>query len=231
MLKKIRDFIYDINDIFVAIIILLAAAGIIIWRSTAIMAYPDYLAGKNQQSNSVNVDFSGIDLTPENVENITQNIEIIEPTVPDPNAQADPSQGGTEDPNAQTDPSQGGTEDPNAQADPNQGGTQDPNAQTDPNQGGTQDPNAQTDPNQGSEQQPQPGTVTATVFIDTWKNGERWPKIADKLAQAGLIPKEETDAFVELVNKLGYDGKLQPGTYELTNTSYEDMIKVICHIK
>jgi hypothetical protein len=231
MLKKIRDFIYDINDIFVAIIILLAAAGIIIWRSTAIMAYPDYLAGKNPQSNSVNVDFSGIDLTPENVENITQNIEIIEPTVPDPNAQTDPSQGGTEDPNAQADPNQGSTEDPNAQADPNQGGTEDPNAQTDPNQGGTQDQNAQTDPNQGVEQQPQTGTVTATIFVDTWGNGERWSKIADKLAQAGLIPKEETGAFVETVNKLGYAGKLQPGTYELTNTSYEDMIKVICHIK
>ena len=216
MLKKIRDFIYDINDIFVAIIILLAAAGIIIWRSTAIMAYPDYLAAKNPPSNSANVDFSGIDLTPENVENITQNLEIIDPVDPDPNAQ--------------TDPNQGGTEDPNAPADPNQGGTEDPNAQTDPNQGGTEDPNAQTDPSQGGEQ-PQAGTVTATIFVDTWGNGERWPKIADKLAQAGLIPKEETDEFVETVNKLGYAGKLQPGTYELTNTSYEDMIKVICHIK
>ena len=202
MLKKIRDFIYDINGIFVAIIILLAAAGIIIWRSTAIMAYPDYLAAKNPPSNSANVDFSGIDLTPENVENITQNLEIIDPVDPDPNAQ--------------TDPNQGGTEDPNAPADPNQGGTEDPNAQTDPSQGG---------------EQPQAGTVTATIFVDTWGNGERWPKIADKLAQAGLIPKEETDEFVETVNKLGYAGKLQPGSYELTNTSYEDMIKVICHIK
>ena len=231
MLKKIRDFIYDINDIFVAIIILLAAAGIIIWRSTAIMAYPDYLAAKNPPSNSANVDFSGIDLTPENVENITQNLEIIDPVDPDPNAQTDPNQGGTEDPNAPADPSQGGTEDPNAPADPSQGGTEDPNAQTGPNQGGTEDPNAPADPNQGGEQQPQTGTVTATIFVDTWGNGERWPKIADKLAQAGLIPKEETDEFVETVNKLGYAGKLQPGTYELTNTSYEDMIKVICRIK
>ena len=166
------------------------------------MAYPDYLAAKNPPSNSANVDFSGIDLTPENVENITQNLEIIDPVDPDPNAQTDPNQGGTEDPNAQTDPNQGGTEDPNAPADPNQGG-----------------------------EQPQAGTVTATIFVDTWGNGERWPKIADKLAQAGLIPKEETDEFVETVNKLGYAGKLQPGTYELTNTSYEDMIKVICRIK
>ncbi len=231
MLKKIRDFIYDINDIFVAIIILLAAAGIIIWRSTAIMAYPDYLAGKNPQSNSVNVDFSGIDLTPENVENITQNIEIIEPTVPDPNAQTDPSQGGTEDPNAQADPSQGGTEDPNTQADPNQGGTEDPNAQTDPNQGGTQDPNAQTDPNQGGEQQPQTGTVTATIEVPPFAKGGKWPNIAKLMADAGLIRSDEIDAFVAKVKEMGLEQGLQQGKHELTNTSYEDMIKVLCNKK
>ena len=210
MLKRIRDFIYDINDIFVAIVILLAAAGIIIWRSTSIMAYPDYLAAKNPQTNSVNVDFSDIDLTPENVQNINENLEYIEPGE------------ATEDPNAQTgepDPNQG-TEDPDSQT-----------AETDPNQG-PEDPNGQTaepDSNQG-EQQAQPGTVTATITVDTWGNGERWPKIAEKLAKAGLIGSDETDAFVALVNELGYAGKLQPGTYELTNTSYEDMIKVICHI-
>ncbi|MBR5731767.1 MAG: hypothetical protein IKX89_07455 [Firmicutes bacterium] len=101
MLKKLRDFIYDINDIFVAIVIILAAAGIIIWRSTAIMAYPEYLAAKNGSSNSSNVDFSNIDLTPEPVENINNNLEQIDTSnlVPgtnteDPNANAEPVQGG-----------------------------------------------------------------------------------------------------------------------------------------
>jgi len=47
MLKRIRDFIYDINDIFVALIIVLAAAGIIIWRSTNIMDYPKYMAARS----------------------------------------------------------------------------------------------------------------------------------------------------------------------------------------
>ena len=211
MLKKIRDFIYDINDIFVAIIILLAAAGIIIWMSTAIMAYPDYLAAKNPPSNSANVDFSGIDLTPENVENITQNLEIIDPVDPDPNAQTDPNQGGTEDPNAPADPSQGGTEDPNAPADPNQGGTEDPNAQTDPNQGG--------------EQQPQTGTVTATVTIE---KGTTWKKVVDTLIAAKLLTEEERSAFMSKLAELKLDTKLYPDTYELTNTSCEDMIKKIC---
>ena len=210
MLKRIRDFIYDINDIFVAIIILLAAAGIIIWRSTAIMAYPDYLAAKNPPSNSSEVDFSGIDLTPENVENITQNIEIIEP--------------GTQDPNAPADPNQGGTEDPNAPADPNQGGTEDPNAQTDPNQGGTQDPGTQTDPNQGGDQPPA-GTVTATVTIE---KGTTWKKVVDTLIAAKLLTEEERGAFMAKLAELKLDTKLYPDTYELTNTSYEDMIKKIC---
>ena len=47
MIKRIRDFIYDINDVFVAIVILLIAVGVIFWRSTSIMAYPQYLAEKN----------------------------------------------------------------------------------------------------------------------------------------------------------------------------------------
>ena len=222
MLKKIRDFIYDINDIFVAIIILLAAAGIIIWRSTAIMAYPEYLASKNPQSNTANVDFSGIDLTPENVENITQNIEIVQPTDPDPNAPADPNQGGTEDPNAQTDPNQGGTQDPNGTADPNQGAAQDPNGTTDPNQGGE----TTTPPDGGTQTGTQDGKVTATIKVDA--KGETWAKVVNKLIQAGLMTSDEKNAFMDKLRELGLDTKLMPGTYELTNTSYEDMIKKLC---
>ncbi len=222
MLKKIRDFIYDINDIFVAIIILLAAAGIIVWRSSAIMAYPEYLAAKNPQPNTANVDFSGIDLTPENVENITQNIEIVQPTDPDPNAPADPNQGGTEDPNAQTDPNQGGTQDPNGTADPNQGAAQDPNGTTDPNQVGE----TTTPPDGGTQTGTQDGAVTATIKVDA--KGETWAKVVNKLIEAGLMTSDEKKAFMDKLRELGLDTKLMPGTYELTNTSYEDMIKKLC---
>lgn len=204
MLKRIRDFIYDINDVFVAIVILLAAAGIIVWRSTAIMAYPDYLAAKNPSSNNVNVDFSGIDLTPENVQNINDNLEYIEPGEE------------TDDPNGQT-----------GEQDPNQG-TEDPNSQTgetDPNQG-TEDPNqGTTDPDQG-EQQGQTGTVTATITVDA--KGETWTKVINKLIEAGLMTSDENKAFRAKLSELGLDTKLMPGTYELTNTSYEDMIKKLC---
>ena len=73
MIKRIRDFIYDINDVFVAIVILLIAVGVIFWRSTSIMAYPQYLAEKNGNTNTANLDFSDIDLTPEKVDDINPN--------------------------------------------------------------------------------------------------------------------------------------------------------------
>ena len=75
MFKKLRDFIYDINDIFVAVIILALAAGIIYWRTTNIIAYPQYLADKTA-SGSVDVDFSDINLEPDEVDlNVNPNPE------------------------------------------------------------------------------------------------------------------------------------------------------------
>ena len=206
MLKKIRDFIYDINDIFVAIVILLAAAGIIVWRSTAIMAYPEYLAAKNPSSNTANVDFSGIDLTPEPVENINENPEKIDTSDLVPNQ-------GTEEP--------GGTEDPNGTTEPNQG-TEDPNATTDPDQGGE----TTTPPEDGTQTGTQDGRVTATIKVDA--KGETWNKVVNKLIEAGLMTSDEKSAFMDKLRELGLDTKLMPGTYELTNTSYEDMIKKLC---
>ena len=73
MFKRIRDFIYDINDIFIALVIILVAVGIIVWRSTMIMSYPEYLANKEAAAaNTV----TPIDapLTP--ATNTTQNVTI-----------------------------------------------------------------------------------------------------------------------------------------------------------
>jgi len=44
-MKKLRDFIYDTNDIIIAILILVVAAGIIFWRMSAILDYPSKLLG------------------------------------------------------------------------------------------------------------------------------------------------------------------------------------------
>ena len=75
-MKKIKDLIYDYNDIFVALLIIAAAAAIILWRVSDIMAYPEYLAGK-EQTQTGDVDFSEIDLTPVEVEEFNDNPDEI----------------------------------------------------------------------------------------------------------------------------------------------------------
>ncbi len=39
-MKGLKDFIYDKNDILIALVILILAALLIIWRMDVIMAYP-----------------------------------------------------------------------------------------------------------------------------------------------------------------------------------------------
>ena len=75
-MRKIKDLIYDYNDIFVALLIIAAAAAIIFWRVTDIMAYPEYLAGK-EQTQTGDVDFSDVDLTPVDVEPFNEDPEEI----------------------------------------------------------------------------------------------------------------------------------------------------------
>ena len=80
-MKKIKDLIYDYNDIFVALLIIAVAGAIILWRVTNIMAYPDYLAGK-EQTQSGDVDFSDVDLTLEDVEDFNVDPEDITTQMP-----------------------------------------------------------------------------------------------------------------------------------------------------
>lgn len=47
-MKKIRDLIHDGNDILLAILVIVMAAGVIFWRMTDILAYPDKVAAQNQ---------------------------------------------------------------------------------------------------------------------------------------------------------------------------------------
>lgn len=46
-MKKFKDFLYDKNDIIIALLILVAATLIIIWRMEAIMEYPKEIIGTN----------------------------------------------------------------------------------------------------------------------------------------------------------------------------------------
>ena len=105
-MKKIKDLIYDYNDIFVALLIIAVAGAIIFWRVTNIMAYPDYISGKTQTQTG-EVDFSDVDLTPTNVDDFNENPEDIttEPSEEGQGEQTPADETQTEEPTqtAQTD--------------------------------------------------------------------------------------------------------------------------------
>lgn len=49
-MKRVKDFLYNWNDLVVILFILLAAAAIIYWRINSIMDYPSVLAAEIQKS-------------------------------------------------------------------------------------------------------------------------------------------------------------------------------------
>lgn len=52
-MEKLKDFIYNKNDIIIAIVILLIASIVIYSRIGAIMKYPETVATQNEKSNTV----------------------------------------------------------------------------------------------------------------------------------------------------------------------------------
>ena len=49
-MKKIKDFLYDKNDILIALLILVAAAFLILWRMEVIMVYPQTVFSSGDDS-------------------------------------------------------------------------------------------------------------------------------------------------------------------------------------
>ena len=43
MFKRLRDYIYDISDVFVVLVVIFAAAGVITWRASSLVDYPKYI--------------------------------------------------------------------------------------------------------------------------------------------------------------------------------------------
>ena len=175
-MKKIKDLIYDYNDIFVALLIIAVAGAIIFWRVTNIMAYPDYLAGK-EQTQTGEVDFSEVDLTPTEVEDFNENPEDISTETP-----GEEGQSGEQTP----------AENPSGES------------------GGVTP--VQPDAN---------GKITVEIPKGSSAGG-----IAKILKQAGLI--EDTDAFMETVEKLGATMKMKYGTYKIPQGSTaEEIIDIL----
>jgi hypothetical protein len=76
-MKKLKDIIYDYNDIFLAVIIIAIAAGIIFWRVADIMAYPDTASGKGSGGKTGSVDFSDVDLNQQPVDDMNTDPDDV----------------------------------------------------------------------------------------------------------------------------------------------------------
>ena len=62
-MKKFKDFLYDKNDILIAVLILVVAASIIAWRMDVILQYPKQLIHNDKQIETPTVDPSKTDDT------------------------------------------------------------------------------------------------------------------------------------------------------------------------
>jgi cell division protein YceG involved in septum cleavage len=69
--RSIRDFNYNHSDIFLAIIILLIAAVVVIWRINIIMDYPKTLSAENIADELQAADTSGDTISTSNTEKTT----------------------------------------------------------------------------------------------------------------------------------------------------------------
>ena len=61
-MKKLNDIIYNLNDVLVAIVIVIVAGFVITWRVDKIMNYSSIVGGDEQEI-SQDIDFTDIDLT------------------------------------------------------------------------------------------------------------------------------------------------------------------------
>lgn len=89
-MKRLKDLIYDYNDVFVALMIVVLAGVIIFWRIGDIMAYPEYLAEHTAGDVNQDVNVDDLDLSLGEVDDLNENPEDIttdpasEGDVPDP---------------------------------------------------------------------------------------------------------------------------------------------------
>lgn len=90
-MRKLKDFIYDYNDIMLAIVIIVVAAGVIFWKVTDVMAYPSFIRNANKQNEQTEI--GQIDTTPIDVEPIAEpGPEVTpDPVEPAPSVEPTPS--------------------------------------------------------------------------------------------------------------------------------------------
>ena len=91
-MRKIKDFFYNSSDIFITLLVLALAGGIIFWRVQVILGYSDMIiASQKNNQPKIDIDFSDIDLEPAKepeVENEPAEEEPVQELVIDANYKA-----------------------------------------------------------------------------------------------------------------------------------------------
>ena len=78
IMKKLKDFFYDKNDILVALVVLAVAALIVTWRVNVIMDYPSTLVAEAGEHGSESEDGPVIGLPPETTGSAVTSGEAID---------------------------------------------------------------------------------------------------------------------------------------------------------
>ncbi len=201
-MNKIRDFIYDFNDIVVALLIIAITAGIVCWRVDTIMDYPAYLAAKASGPQIPDTDFTDVDLTPGEVDvNLNRNPEDVDI----PEAPGEETQGG------QTEVGE------NQEGEAPQGGQ-------------TEGEQPEGGENQGEQGQTSSGKLADGKTTEDTRisipSGVSSSKIGDILLEAGLI--ESKDAFNKAVSDKNAEQKLKAGDFMIpAGSTVADIVNII----
>ena len=202
LFKAIGDFIYDVNDIIITLVIVLIAAAIIIWRATSIMAYPDYLSSRVQPNTNTEIDFSDVDLTPEEIDDINENPEDEGTLATDDT----PSIADEVD----TTPSELPDDEPVEPAE----------------QGGAEKPEQENETPQPGEKVKI--VISKASGTSTWKGVATHLRKVGLISDTDEAQAE----FIKMVSSMKMDTRLQAGTFTIEKgTNYEDIIKILCRVK
>ena len=210
-MKYIKDFFYNLSDLFIILLILGIAGGLIYWRFNIIMDYPEALAAEVRETANQNL-VPGGDSEGENAEGENTQGE---------NAEGENAQGE----NAQGEPSQG----ENAQGE---------NAEGESSQGenaGAESGETPAPIDTSSEQEPGSGPRDNTIWKDGKLRVDMNVELAsgsseiavESLVQAGLFTSYED--FVAVCEKIEADpGMVAAGTYTFpAGSSQEDIADIV----
>ncbi len=197
-MNRIKDFIYDKNDLLVALMIVALATFIIVLRVDVIMAYPSSSGTVTDSSNT------------ENKPPLSEEISM-----------GGSHSDGNDD---ETDGNQEGNETEGELIGEENSPEKESPGQDDAEQAGqNHEENDQPKPELPKPENPAEGEGLVSIYI---KSGSTGSDIAKLLINAGLIKSREE--FYDAVRAAGADTRLQAGNFKIpANASPEEIVKII----